>query len=316
MKNRIYYLLLVILMLGTLCACHKGGNQDAEAEDGEIVLYYLNADENGLTKVAKKLDLPSDPSMAITEVMETLKTVEKEDGFDYHALLNEELSYNDIQVNENGNASIDFGAGYEQLDASKEILIRAAIVRSLHQIEGVNTVEFTINGVPLADKNGIYVGTMDSDTFIMDTDKKAVYDYVETVELYMADWDGESLVPVEVDIKTKNNQSIEEAALEALKYPHGEGTKSPIPDNVIFNHVNVIQGICYVDLSEEIIDSQQGISDEVKIYSMVNTLTSLERATQVQFTINGEVVKTMNEMKDFDLPMSHDVTLETDGLNY
>ena len=316
MKNKILGFFLLILLFASLCACQKEEKQVVEAGKGEILLYYLNTNENGLVKVAKKMDLSEDPYEAVIQVLKKLKSVEKEDGYDYHALLNKQISYSQVTVSKEGKAVIDFGAGYEQLSSSKEILVRAGIVRSLVQIEGVNEVEFTIDEVPLADQNGIYVGSMNAEDFIMDTDKKAVYDNEETVTLYMSNWDGDRLIQVEVDLQAKDNQSIEEAALEALKSPHGEGTKSPIPDNLVFNHINVIQNICYVDLSEEVMDSIKGISEEVKIYSMVNTLTALTRVSQVQFTINGEVVSEVNDVESFDIPMTHDYALDSDEVIY
>ena len=47
--------------------------------------------------------------------------------------------------------TVDLGAGYRQLNAADAILLRAAVVKSLVQISGVDSVRFTINGDSLLD---------------------------------------------------------------------------------------------------------------------------------------------------------------------
>ena len=46
------------------------------------------------------------------------------------------------------------------------MLTRAAIVRTLTQIPGIDYVSFTVQGELLTDSSGIAVGTMSSDLFI------------------------------------------------------------------------------------------------------------------------------------------------------
>ena len=57
--------------------------------------------------------------------------------------------------------------------------------------------------------------------------------------------------------------------------------------------VRTIDGICYVDLSEDFMTKPGKISDEVAVYSVVNSLCELQGITRVTLTVNG------NERKNY-----------------
>lgn len=56
-------------------------------------------------------------------------------------------------------------------------------------------------------------------------------------------------------------------------------------------NVSTKEGICYVDLNEKFIEKLTDITDEVAIYSIVNSLVELPGINKVQFRINGETVE-------------------------
>ncbi|MBR1443360.1 MAG: GerMN domain-containing protein, partial [Firmicutes bacterium] len=68
------------------------------------------------------------------------------------------------------------------------------------------------------------------------------------------------------------------------------------------------EGICYVDLSSEFISKQAGShnTDEMTIYSIVDSLTELENVKKVQFLIEGEKVNDLNGRVDLSKPFERD----------
>ena len=306
MKKKIIFFLLALSAALVLTGCGKKQEKSGSATDGEYVLYYLNIDGDGLTRVEKKLDLPEDTEAAVRLILEELNKVDKKDEYKYTKVLNDQILVDSIHLIEEGEVVINFGSGYTQMNPGREILVRAAIVKSLMPLDGVSYVSFTIDDEPLTNEEGIVVDPMSEDTFVLDDDRSEVYNYTETVTLYMANKTGDGLVEVSVDVEANDNQSLEEAVLEALKENYGNDTISPIPKGLTFHRIHVLQKICYVDLSTDILTGVPGVDENIKVYSMVNTLTSLSRINQVQFTIDGELVPKMNDVSGFDSLMSYD----------
>ena len=55
---------------------------------------------------------------------------------------------------------------YKKLSPSSEVLVRAAIVRTMTQLEGISYVSVTVGGEALTDSLGNVVGPMTADLFI------------------------------------------------------------------------------------------------------------------------------------------------------
>ena len=51
------------------------------------------------------------------------------------------------------------------------------------------------------------------------------------------------------------------------------------------------------------------VEDKIKIYAMVNTLVDRGYASQVQFTVDGKSMESLNEISHFNEPMSCDYSL-------
>ncbi len=304
-RNRIS-ILLMVLILSLTFGCQQAGEDSADGKTDKLTFYYLNPEEDGLVSKEMDIILSDDPRANAELVLDELAQVDGNAKFKYTSVFNKQVQHQKVSIDEEEVASITFGSGYTQMDPSREILMRAAIVKSIIQLDGISAVTFFVNDDPLANEDGTLVGRMDEESFVLDDDKNHVYDYTETVSLFCSNLKGDGLVEVSVDLEAKDNQSMEEAALEALKENWGENVKSPIPRELTFNRIHVIQNICYVDLNDEIRQHINGVDEEIKIYSMVNTLTSLTRITRVQFTVNGETISNMNDVAGFDSPMSHD----------
>ena len=75
------------------------------------------------------------------------------------------------------------------------------------------------------------------------------------------------------------------------------------------NHITIRDQICYVDLGSGFNDLLAGISSEVTVYSIVNTLCELSNVNRVQFTIDGEAQEQYGEMNSFHSVLERNLNL-------
>lgn len=226
------------------------------------------------------------------------------------------VSIDEFTLQEGGELTLYLDAAYGNYTGVTEIIRRAAIVKTLCQIPDVDAVQFYVAGQPLTNSNSDTIGFMTADTFIDNTGGETVYRQKATFTMYFASSDGNKLVDVPVEITYDATIPLEELAIEQLmKGPdtidgvEKKELKSTIPNNVTLNKVTVKNRTCYVDFSEEFLQKPEGISPEVAIYSVVNTLIELPDVNKVQFSINGEQVLLYNDTLHFGEVFSRNLDL-------
>ena len=67
---------------------------------------------------------------------------------------------------EGGILYLDLNAKYKQMDTVEETLVRAALVKSLVRIEGINSVWIKVEGADLTDSSGQVLGYLNEDDFV------------------------------------------------------------------------------------------------------------------------------------------------------
>ena len=297
------YLLLLLVLFGILaagCASAADSEEDTSGQesigDGVIRLYYLDADEDSFHTVDYTLENTEDPLLASYEVV------------------SKPAIYDDVVVNsisiDGVEETVDLGVGYRQLDAAEAILLRAAMVKSLVQIDGVESVRFTINGDSLLDSDDNPIGPMTKDTFILEEEADSLYDSEETVTLYYADMEGSGLIEYKTQLSSDDNMPMEtRVLLELMTTPENTDMQSPLPSDLVINQTQIHNGVCYVDLSKDIENALPGVEEKVMVYAMVNSITALGNATSVQFTVDGEKMESLRDFDSFHLMMTNDYSL-------
>ncbi len=187
---------------------------------------------------------------------------------------------------------IDMDSAYNKLPVITEVLVRAAIVRTLTQLPEVDYIEFTVDGNQLYDANGVRVGWMNSTQFI-DNDGNEINTYeLVRVKLYFANADGNRLIAAYREKHYSTNTPIERFVVEELiAGPSGkvEGLYPTINPGTKIVNVTTKDNICYVNLDESFLTVVNNVPTEVSIYSIVNSLIELSGINKVQIMINGEV---------------------------
>ena len=188
-----------------------------------------------------------------------------------------------------------------------EKLMRAAIVQSLLQIDGIDAVSVRVEGEPLKDDEGNEVGLMNGDD-IVDTTGSSLSSYQsDTLKLYFADQNGSKLVKQEVDVRYSSNVLKEKLIVEKLMQgPSEEGAYPTINPAANLLSVTTKDGICYVNFDSTFLISAYDVLPEITIYSIVDSLVEGAGVRQVQITINGESNAKYMEKVDLSQPLNEE----------
>ncbi len=284
-------LLLCLLLL--IVGCTGCGSR--KPENGSIyTIYHLNHDQTGLVMQEYTTQTPQDDKdTLLEELVDALS--QTPDKLEYYPPLSGRVHLLDYHTEED-QVTMEFDSQYKELPATTEILVRAAVVRTLTQVEGISYVSFIVQGEPLVDNLGNVVGIMSADQFIDNAgDEINTYEQAE-LWLYFADETGTRLVAANRTLRFSSNISMEKLVVEQLiKGPENLELYPTInPETKIVN-VTVKDGICYVNLSEAFLTQTYQVTPEISIYSLVNSLVELPNVNKVQISVNGETSVTYQE---------------------
>lgn len=113
-----------------------------------------------------------------------------------------------------------------------------------------------------------------------------------TVSLYFKQKDTNTLVPEarKIDVKELTKTPYETLMKLLLEGPKNENLEKAIPEGTKLNKVELKSGIIYIDLSKEFVENHKGTIEEetLTVYSIVNTLTSLNEVEAVKIQIDGK----------------------------
>lgn len=284
MRKKITALALGVLFLAGLAACGRDRTKSGESYQ----IYYVN--KEGTAVVSEEyVTETEDRDALLQEIFGLLQdTSEKPE---YISPLPE--SFQGYVLNE-GQMNLDFNETYRSRDSLEEVLGRAAVVRTLTQIEGIDTITFSIQNEALTDSVGVPVGAMTADSFI-DNAGTEINAYAENeFSLYFANATGDGLVEVRRNVIYNSNISMERQVVEELiKGPeeedvtgNGEGYPTINPAVTILS-VTVKDRVCYVNLSEEFLTPVYDVTSQTVLYSIVNSLVELPEVNRVQISIDG-----------------------------
>jgi germination protein M len=282
-KKRIRMFMSLLCLLGALTAC---GQQETEQEGKSYQIYCVSNDEAKLVSYTYQTQ-SEETAVLLAELLTQLETVPAK--FEYEAPLDRGFHVVNYTL-DNGLLTMDFDENYSGRETTVEILFRAAIVRTLIQVPGIEHVAFTVQGEPLMDSAGIAIGMMDADTFIENAGNEInAYEKVN-LRLYFADETGNGLIEEnQRNVVYNSNISLEKLVVERLiAGPQAEGDYPTINPETKIVSVTVKDGICYVNLSEAFLSQPYNVTSDVTIYSITNSLVELPNVNKVQISVNGE----------------------------
>nr|MCR5546776.1 GerMN domain-containing protein [Lachnospiraceae bacterium] len=273
MKRKILSVCLILLLLFTMTGC-----KDKKATSG-LKVYYFNNEGTGLTTIPYTLT----EETVYDQVGELLEQLSEEVvDVDYHNPISDGIEVKDYTLEE-GMLTLYFNDEYENLSATNEALLRAAVVKTLTQVAGVDNVTFYIGDFPLMDASENPVGAMNDESFLYDYGRAQSQSESESLVLYYATSDGNNLKTLVRRAYYSTTIPLEQVVLDCLiESPDNDGLMSAIPEGTKVLSVVINEGTCYVTLDSSFLSLPEGVSRDVAIYSIVNSLCELDTVSKVQ----------------------------------
>lgn len=277
--------LMLFLFLAVLTAGCGSRNRAADTER-TYKIYYLNP---SMTKLMPQdyVTETTDTDALIGEIWNQFVTVPQ--YLDSQAALSDKVSLTKYQ-REDMVLYLYFDAGYgsrSNMNTTREILCRAALAKTLTQIDGIDYINIYVGDQPLLDGAGNPVGMMAGSDFVESISDVNTFEKTELV-LYFADETGENLVEENREVVHSVNTSLEKLIVEELiKGPEEPGRYRTLPKDTKLLNVSVNENVCYINFDAAFLNSTEEVKDLIPIYSIVNSLSGLTSVNKVQITVNG-----------------------------
>lgn len=289
MKKTLKIAGLFTLLLGTTgCVANLPQEEAVVLGEGQVGIFCVSEETETLVQEAYQLEETSAKAQA-AELYEAL--MQQPEKLGYRCAIPQGIELLDVNL-DGEQFTMYFNDAYYTMDSVSEVLCRAAIVKTMVQVEGIDGVEFMVSNQPLVDKAGRTIGLMTGDTFLESTGSE-FNSYQETeLNLYFSNTAGDGLVLVKRKLLYNTNIPMEKLVVEQLlKGIEGEESsnvaRAAISEDVSLLKLYVRDGVCYVNFDEKFLTQNTKVNEEIMIYSLVNSLTELPNITKVQISVNG-----------------------------
>ena len=291
MRKWLWILLLAVPLL--MAGCRK----QQQVDESGYRIWYINQNETCLKYENKELQSKNEEGL-LREMMEVMRETPTDD--ELKPVIPEDVELLDFDF-EHNQLYLDFSPEYKKMPKVYEVLCRAAIVRTLGQIDGVEYVDFQVNGEPLTDLEGKEIGLMNEDQFIENAGEEINAYKTADLTLYFSNKAGDKLVGQRVAMEYNSNISLEKLIVEQLiAGPPFEGAYPTIPSETKLLNISIKDKICYVNLDEGFLGTGYNVIESIPVYSIVNSLIENTDAQKVQISINGESNRMFRESINFD----------------
>ena len=277
------FLVLMLLVLSVLSSsCGK-----AVPEGLYVEMSYIHSQGTKIIEQGAYLNGETAEEQ-IQEVLLLLSTLPSK--LEYQVPLTQDINVLNTKRN-NKTLVLDLSEGYKNLNSVMEILVRASLVKSFTQIEGIERVSILIKGEPLVDNLGKKVGNMTADMFIDNAGEEiSTYEKVK-IRLYFTNEEGDSLIAVDRSKPYNTNISLDKFVVEELlKGPESttEGVYPTLDSGIKLVSTYVKDKTCYVNFDSTFLTKTYDVDTEIIIYSIVNSLCSLPGIDKVQILVDGK----------------------------
>lgn len=287
-----YLSVLALCLLLFVCAsCGK----EKEEKSSEYFIACVNEAETRIEQVDYK---PKQKEPQLEELLKKIKEIPKEN--DKKPLLPAGVKILDCKM-DGKVLKVNVNSAYLKQKKSREILSRAGLVRTFVQLPKVKKVEIFVEGETLRNSTGEAVGALDQESFVENSGKEINAYHAADLVLYYTDESGEKLVREKRQRYYSSNVPVERVVVEELiKGPGVEGNFRTLPENLKILGITVSEGICYLNFTQEFLDSTLPVAEKIPIYSLANSLIETCGVQSIQISVNGENKKTFRETMRLD----------------
>jgi germination protein M len=282
--RRILLCLLLCLSLAGCGILPDGGSPEA-AKEKKTYIYYLNRKEDQLEKVNytfKESDLDA-------RIMEMIAMqAKKPSSKKLVNLLPEETAVLSYKISDT-TLRLNLSDSYREMPLTRQILARGGLVRTFTQIDGIDSVLFTVDGRTMKDSSGQVIGPMSAENFVVNSDKTINSYQSVNMMLYFTDETGTKLVPEKRKVYFSSSEPVEKAVVEEiLKGPSVSGHYAVLDSGTNIISVMAHDGLCYVNFDNSVRNSPLSVREDVLVYAIVNSLVDTCKVRKVQFSVSGK----------------------------
>ena len=158
MGRKMWLWLLFLIMITTLAGCSKRAEEPGTPQEGVYKIYYLNASMTRLAPREYHTDTKGQEEL-VAELMNEFLNVPND--VDSQVALSDKVGYLGYRQEERV-LFLYFDAGYTNrvnMKNTREILCRAALAKTMTQIDGIDYISIYVADQPLLDSYGNPVGS-------------------------------------------------------------------------------------------------------------------------------------------------------------
>ena len=273
MKKLVLFFLTSVLLLSACSSPETGG-----AEATFSFFYCTGMRKDTSDEILQAEDVPVDPSqLTLMELMQSYLRGPKKKGL-LPAVPEEwklESAYLDVDT-----AVLVFSDPYPSRSAIESSVARAAIAKTLLQLDEIQKVNITMSGT----ENSVTL----TQTDIMLSDTSLQTQQVGIV--YFPREDGRYLRKETVMVDAMDEAEKPEFILHQLLGAGESKTRAAgIPEGTVLVGVSVENGICTVNLSSRFVSGMESgfMAMRLAVYSIVNSLTELQEIRTVDLWVSG-----------------------------
>ncbi|MDD6381444.1 MAG: GerMN domain-containing protein [Lachnospiraceae bacterium] len=277
-------ILLCICMVAALVSCGSSQSSEKHHSSDEIEIFYLNQMKTSLSPVSMHV-AGTTTRDKVKNILRILSTPPKD--ADYTNSIPSNIMVRDFCIKNKG-LTISFTRSYKNLNKVNEALMRASVVKTMVQLDTIDTVTFRVVKDAITDSQGNAIGAMNAETFVDDFDFEQDSTRAVDLVLYCPAADGSGLIKETRGVHINENIPVAQAVMQQLqKKPDSSDACATLPSSVKVLSVNVNDGICYVDLDQSIDNIDSKVSTNLRIYSIVDSLCELDQISRVQILVGS-----------------------------
>ncbi len=276
------YLIPILMISLLLASCGR-----TAVEEERYTVCYLSEDSKLLLENTCTNDIGTGEDEESIEALSDELNNGKDVPVGSLPLLNDDTKIRSAKKDA-GVLTVDIGAGYYDLTAFGQLLVRAGITRTYTQLDTVNAVRILVNGKPAVDSDGNEIPVMKASTFV-DEKSDGINNYRSTeMTLYFANEDGTELAAEKRTAYYSINTPIEQAVInELIRGPVLGGCLRTLPPDLNVLNVTIQDEICYVNFDDSFEHSSFEMDPQIQIRSIVDSLASVCSVKQVAISVNG-----------------------------
>ena len=303
-----------LCIAGVSAAMYLTGCQSAGSPgNGDYRVYFTNNDGTRLTYNIVHSDSTSKKEL-LGLLIKSMEEQHKSD--EYIVLKPSDLQIKDYSIVDK-KAIISFSPDYLNMDNITEIFYRTGLIKTITQIEGIESVDFLVGDVPAVISSGEILSDMKESDFYDDTANVPSSTEWTKVDLYFTNEAGDKLIRVGTNVAYNQDISLENIIVAKLiAGPNEAGLYPSIPSNVNLLGVSVSNGVCYVNFDDSFLNNLVNASGELPIYSIVNSLCSLDTVRAVRIMINGSSDTPFRESISLDREFTADESYVDETITY